>query len=162
MNKEYNRREFLKIMGLGTASLVLGSNLSHCKAREEEKMNIDRLIEYNVFKQHQTDSDFDDYLFIREHKDNNNYMYFYLSVSEDKYFYDNIYATIKKDTDSTIENDYVPFEKLLDNYNLEDLGNAFDVVSSVIGTKPYYMASEINQVPELLRGIDMSKKIKTR
>ena len=166
MEKNYSRRDFLKMIGAGAATVAMGTTLNSCKELEEEKMNIARLIQYRVFRQHQTDTDFDNYLFIREHKKFNDYIYFYLSVAEDKFFYDNIYVSLKDQSeinDHDIVSSKIPFETLLENFDMEDLGNAFDVVSSVLGTKPYYKASEIKKVPDLLRNRDLNKQsIKTR
>ena len=161
MKEDYSRREFLKILGIGAATIALTPNLAACDEREEEKIYLSRLSEYHVFKQHYQESDFDDYLFIREHKEEHDYSYLSLIVVEDKYFYENLYAIIANKKEDSIE--HIPFEILLDNYELEDLGNAVDVVSSIQGEKPYYMASEINKIPDSLRSNNIGKKLtKTR
>lgn len=166
MKKEYSRRDFIKILGVGATSALLGTTLSSCKEGQEENIALDRLSEYHVFKLHQTDRDYDEYLFIREQRYLDTYMYLYLNVAEDKYFYDNVYITLRDDLEEIdLDNgvEHTKFKPLLDEFNMQDLGNAIDVVSNIYGEKEYYQASDINKIPDILRNKKESKKlVKTR
>lgn len=162
MKKEYSRRDFLKLLGTGTATVALGATLTSCKEGEEEKIALNRLGEYHVFKQHQTDRDYDEYIFIKEQRYLDSYMYLDLNVTENKYFYDNVYITLKDeneyiDLDNGVE--HINFRPLLNEFDMIDIGNAIDVVSSIYGIKEFYSASDINNVPDVLRNKKETKKL---
>jgi len=162
MEKNISRRDVVKMMGVGAATILTGS-LVGCSSKEEDKIALDRLSEYHAFKPATEDvEERNNYLFIREQRYLDGYMYLYLVVEDNKYLYDNAFMTIK-DNDKELHLDYgashIPFEPLIENSELTDLGNAVEIVSSVLGEKEYYLASEINTVPELLKEKNMSKKL---
>ena len=50
MENNISRRDFIKMMGVGAASISLGTYLVGCNSEEEEIMPVDKLREYHVFK----------------------------------------------------------------------------------------------------------------
>ncbi len=154
MEKEYSRRRFIQAMGIGITSIALGSSLASCKQPEEEKMDLKRLSEYHVFKNHLESINEDNYLFIRELRYLDTYMYLYLNISEDKYFYDNVFIRLEDEqekVDLETGTDHVPFAPLIKYTDLDDLGNAVDVVSDKLGRKEEYSASEIEKMFTILQ-----------
>ncbi len=154
MEREYSRRDFLKIAGAGVASIALGSNLVGCSEQKEDKIDKEQLSEYHVFKQLDEENGLDSYLIIREQRYLDNYMYLFLNVAEDKYFYDGVFVTLEgineeMDLDNGI--DHTEFEPLLMHFDMIDLGNAKDIVGKEFGNKDQYKASEISKISALLK-----------
>ena len=160
MNNEVSRRDFCKVMGVGALGVLLG--LTGCEKPEEEKMALDQLSEYHVFRQPFEDIEgFETYVFIREQKYLDSYMYFNLNVAEDKMFYDTAFVTLEasnEEMDLDYGKNHIPFKPLLDHFDLVDKGNAVDIVASELGEKEYYTASEIKQVPSLLKEKEEAKR----
>ena len=162
MKKDISRRDFFKMVGVGATSVVLGENLVGFVEVEEEKMSLDRLSEYHVFKQPINDVEgLDNYLFIREQRYLDNYMYFVLNTSADKYFYDTVLITLEGDDDINLDvkAQHEEFKPLLEYFNMTDLGNAVDVVGNEIGIKKEYSANEISSVSNLLIENNNEKKL---
>ncbi len=146
MKKDYSRRDFVKAMGIGAATLALGA--TGCVEGKEEMMDLDRLSEYHVFKQHLEEIGDNDYLFIREQRYLDTYMYLFLNVAEDKYLYDNVFITLRDpEEEVTLEDgtNHTKFLPLLKYFDMEDLGNAVDIMAQEYGRKKEYGASEINR-----------------
>ena len=163
MEKEYSRRDFIKMVSVGALGVAIGSNLVGCEEPSEEKMGLDKLSEYHVFRQHLEDIEgYDSYIFIREQRYLDNYMYFGLNIAEHKFFYDTAFVTLPaEDEEIDLDNgvEHTKFKPLMDYFDLVDLGNAVMVVASELGEKPYYTASEIEQIPNMLIKEESSKKL---
>lgn len=163
MNKDYSRRDFCKIVGVGALGVLMGTNLAGCGEPEEEKMNLEQLSEYHVFRQPFEDIEgFDTYVFIREQRYLDNYMYFNLNVAEDRMFYDTAFVTLEannEEMDLDHGKEHIPFKPLLDHFDMVDKGNAVDIVAQELGEKEYYTASEIKQVPGLLKEKEEAKRL---
>jgi len=161
MKKEIDRRDFLKIAGTGVASIALGSILVGCSEQVEETIDKEELSKYHIFKQYNAnDNGLEEFLFIREQRYLDNYMYFFLNVAEDKYLYDGVFVTLEGNNEEIdLDNgiNHKEFEPLLMNFDMADLGNAKDIVENELGIKDQYGASEISKIKKSLEKQEKEK-----
>lgn len=153
MDISYSRRDFIKMMGVGAAGVVLG--ISGCSEVKEDTISTEELEEYHIFKQNE-----DNYLFLREQRYLDNYMYIGLYVVNDENSFANaVFVILPSNEEMDLDNgiDHIEFSNLVNEFGFIDLGNAVDMVSNVYGNKEEYKASEIGAIPSILKEKDNSK-----
>ncbi len=154
MQKDYTRRDFLKVVGAGVATVALGNNLVGCGETEEETIPQDRLNDYHVFLMDIEDDPLYKFWLIREQRYLDDYMYLYLNIAEDKYFYDNVLITVE-DIDVKERNlEHIPFKPLMDYFDMIDLGNAVDVIGAKYERKYEYTPNDIYEFIKILEKED--------
>ena len=145
MDNNISRRDFLKIMGAGAATVALGTTLTGCH-RDLEQISYGPEMGYeelaNYFYVEYSNNNEPSYLIIREYKvDDNKYNYYSLVLNNRN---NNFYA--KKIDTFNLDKNHVPMEAYNEYYQTITCEPIIDIFNEEIGVKPLYKAKEYKQV----------------
>jgi len=147
MDKDISRREFLKIMGVGGATIALGTTLTGCNRDLDQftygtEMGYEELANY-YYVEFASDTDKPSYLVVREKElGNNKYNYYSLIVNErNKNFQaKKIDSLDLSEFDQNKE--HIPMEAFNYFHNTITCEPIIDIFNEEIGVQPIYKVKD--------------------